>query len=621
MAGAMFVSCDDDFTRPPVIYPPTDNTTTNYTIEQVRDRYWPTVSATPKIIATSAATGDSMVFAGRVCSSDQTGNISRMIVVQSTDEAGNQVAVAFSVQNYSMYPLFPFGQEVTVKATGLSIGGYRGLLQFGSISGNEMTFMDADMLATHMVRRGIGLPEPAKVDTTVMSLEHIAQYKSDNDSVKMWQSRLIRVDGVTFEDAGSQYAPGTAAVNRYVKDANGNRLNVRCNNRSTWSEDTIPYGTGAVVGILSYYTPDFQLLMIDADGAIGFDNIAPEPEPVDDTKIVQDFNGSTKIPEGWSIYKLKGDKDWYVRDFNGNNYATVSGYKGTAPFDAWLVSPGLDMAKAQEKVLSFETQVNGYGATTSDFKVYALNNPDPAKATVKTELTVALPTAPASGYSSWVSSGEIDMSAFSGVVYIGFDYTATQDANYATWCVDNFAFGCKAQTSPDTPEPPAPAGNAIFTGLSDKLTQMPTDWVIENISLSEGLSKVWSWGTYNDLGYLKASAYIGSTAYAAESYAISPVIDLTGATGCQASFEHAARFQTTLRTLCGLCVREEGATAWTPLTITTWPEAGAWNYATCSGISLADFDGKKIQLAFKYGSSAAGADTWQIRNLTVTGNK
>ena len=95
-----------------------------------------------------------MIFVGRVCSSDETGNIYKNIVVQSKDSDGRQVAITFSVNAYDIYQSFPFGQEVAVYATGLNIGGYRGLLQFGAVSGSEMTFMAEDLFKEHVIRTG-----------------------------------------------------------------------------------------------------------------------------------------------------------------------------------------------------------------------------------------------------------------------------------------------------------------------------------------------------------------------------------------------------------------------------------------------------------------------------------
>ena len=125
----------------------------------------------------------------------------------------------------------------------------------------------------------------------------------------------------------------------------------------------------------------------------------------------------------------------------------MTGYKGTAPFDQWLVTPPVDMSKVTNKTLSFDTQVNGYGSTTTVFEVYVLTSSEVATAA----------TAPASGYSEWVASGDLDLSAFSGTIYIGFRYYATADANFATWCVDNVKLNA-GNGGGDTPEPPVIGG-------------------------------------------------------------------------------------------------------------------------------------------------------------------
>jgi hypothetical protein len=154
------------------------------------------------------------------------------------------------------------------------------------------------------------------------------------------------------------------------------------------------------------------------------------------TSIDEDFDASTNVPDGWSQVQVEGTKTWYVTTYNSNNYIAMTGYKGTAPFDSWLISPAINVGKLSDKTLSFDTQVNGYSSTTSVFEVYVLTSADPNTA-VKTQLNPVLAQAPASGYSSWAGSGDLDLSAFSGTIYIGFRYYATTDSNYATWCLDN----------------------------------------------------------------------------------------------------------------------------------------------------------------------------------------
>ena len=159
------------------------------------------------------------------------------------------------------------------------------------------------------------------------------------------------------------------------------------------------------------------------------------------TSLDENFDASTDIPAGWFQKQAAGDKAWYVRNFSENNYITMSDFKGTAPFDQWLLSPAIDMDKVSDKTLTFDTQVNGYGATTTTLKVYIVT--DPANLATATELKATFATAPAAGadgktkYSEWVKSGNVDLAKYKGKVYIAFRYQASKDANYATWCVDN----------------------------------------------------------------------------------------------------------------------------------------------------------------------------------------
>lgn len=222
-----------------------------------------------------------------------------------------------------------------------------------------------------------------------------------------------------------------------------------------------------------------------------------DPDPVTPvTSIDQNFDAGTSIPAGWTQMQIAGSKNWYIATFNSNNYAAMTGYKGTAPFDSWLMTPPVEIGKCADKTLTFDTQVNGYGSTTSVFEVYVLDNADPAKATVKTKLNASLATAPASGYSSWQESGKLDLSAYTGTIYIGFRYYATQDANYATWCLDNVKLNAGGQGGEDPDNPPTPSGDFkgdfnTFNGGEPKSSPYgtytnATGWTAENSIVLSG---------------------------------------------------------------------------------------------------------------------------------------
>ena len=470
-AGAMFSSCDDDFTRPPMIEPSGDETAANIGFADFKAQYWGNVEGTPATIGywetpgeytykmsngedTTVVyePGDSIIFRGRICSTDESGNIYKNIIVQNMgDDPQEQCAITFAVNKTKLYESFKYGQEVVVYATGLSIGGYRGLMQFGTVNGTNMSFMDEAVFIEH-VKTAPGLPDAKKVLISDATIEELNAGKSDPAFVQKWQSRLIRLSGVRFEEGGKATFAGAQTTNRNLLDANGNKIIVRTSAYADFASDRLPEGEGTVTAILSYFGSDWQLLLLNAASCEGFVN-------------------------------------------------------------------------------------NGGGDT------------------------------------------------------------------------------------PTPPTPPTPGTETeIASFLDASLTEMPADWTTEDVNLG-GLDAVWSWKVYNGNGYLNASAHKEGGAVASEAYCVSPVIDLTGVSDAAANFDHAAKFQTTLRTLCTICVREAGTTAWTKLAIPTWPEAGAWTFANSGNIDLSAYNGKKIQLAFLYGSTDKGADTWEIKNLKVTGKK
>lgn len=166
-------------------------------------------------------------------------------------------------------------------------------------------------------------------------------------------------------------------------------------------------------------------------------------------------------------------------------------------------------------------------------------------------------------------------------------------------------------SNPDTPQP---SGSTIYEGL----VANADDWSFDNVTKPEAASYIWSWKEYNGSGYLNASCFISGTAYASEAYAYTTV-DLTGKTEATLTFDHAAKFQTTLKQECALMVREFGKSTWTKHYIPTWPDAGAWTFVSSGEISLSAYAGKKIEIGFKYGSTDSGADTWEIKNFIITG--
>ena len=263
---------------------------------------------------------------------------------------------------------------------------------------------------------------------------------------------------LTFTTQIAAYTSSTTQFEVYVLNSNDPRaatIKVKLNPNlaspsptSTYSEvtpsgdiDLSQWADGVYyIGFRYYATADVNYATWCLDN-VRFGE--PSAQPADEAVLTLDEGFDESLPKGWHKATVSGDKQWYQTVFAENGYAAMSGYKGTQPpFDAWLITPALDIKNAASKVFNFRTEVNGYGSTTTKFEVYVLNSVDPSAATFKVKLNPVLATAPENGYSEWAESGDIDLSQWAdGIYYIGFRYYATQDNDYATWCLDDVRFG------------------------------------------------------------------------------------------------------------------------------------------------------------------------------------
>ena len=160
---------------------------------------------------------------------------------------------------------------------------------------------------------------------------------------------------------------------------------------------------------------------------------------------------------------------------------------------------------------------------------------------------------------------------------------------------------------------------AIYT--NDMTTQ--GDLLIEQGELPEGLSFVWNFGAQYGA---KASSYVGGKNYEVESYLVTPTIDLTNIQKATLSFDQCInKFFTNVNEEATLWVREVTASTrakavseWTQITI-SYPEitTGNWSAFETQNVDLSAYDGKQIQIGFKYVGNPAGAGTWEIKNVKV----
>ena len=146
----------------------------------------------------------------------------------------------------------------------------------------------------------------------------------------------------------------------------------------------------------------------------------------------------------------------------------------------------------------------------------------------------------------------------------------------------------------------------------------------QDVTLSEGLKSVWK--TDATFGW-KASAHVGNSDFASESWIVSPEINLTKAVKPVFVCEMALNFLNGNNRADFINVKisenytDDVKTAtWTDLTVPNWPAGNNWNFVKSGNIDLSAYAGKKVRIAFEYKSTDACAPVFELKNLKITGD-
>ena len=165
---------------------------------------------------------------------------------------------------------------------------------------------------------------------------------------------------------------------------------------------------------------------------------------------------------------------------------------------------------------------------------------------------------------------------------------------------------------------PEPTEKVLFESSFDKGDAAGFEF--KDVELG-GLTYVWKADTK---GYLKASAYADKVNHVAESWAVSPAIDLTGETQATLTFRHALNFLNSSTASDHIKVfastdysGDVAAATWTELAIATYPSGTSWAFVDAGDIDLTAYCGKKVYIAYKYVSTTDAAPTWEVDNMKV----
>lgn len=260
------------------------------------------------------------------------------------------------------------GDSVLVNVKGLWLGDYGNFIQMGSKpytddSGNiRVSGFNMD---SHISKISTG-------HATVPVKATIQQIKS-----AAWLGRLVKLEDVQFDDdqlgrswADAQADP-PAAANRDLVDCSGKSILVRTSGYASFAGEIIPDGKGSIVGIVTVFNSDYQLVVRDysevqmTGNRCGF---VPQPQGSPVESLSENFekfaDNATIYINGWQNLATAGGRLWLAKVFSGNSYAQATGYNSQLNnMVTWLVTNPVNLST--QKVLSLET-AKAYWAHTGD---------------------------------------------------------------------------------------------------------------------------------------------------------------------------------------------------------------------------------------------------------------
>ncbi len=336
-------------------------------------------------------------------------------------DATGGIAITLDKDSYN---ILEAGMEVIVGGTGIQLKKFNGLHQFGNLKLETGYLVSKDNVVTPKV---VTLAD-------VLAGKYIGE--------------LVEIKDVEFEKAGT--FNGTSG-NNTLTDCTS-KATVYTRSACTFAAEALPAGNGSFVGVVSVYNTPQLLVRTPSDLVMTGERCGGSSTEVNtnvcgDTNtpqntIIEMFNDAVVNQsfekEGWRNVMVQGDRNWSGKEFNSNKYIQATAHNAAAgTYETWLITPPMDVTNAANKTLSFKT-AQAYWKESTTFEVFVLKCENGA--TTQTKLSPVLATSTTANY-EFVSSGDVDLSQFTGIIHIGFKYVAEGGAsNSTTWCIDDVEF-------------------------------------------------------------------------------------------------------------------------------------------------------------------------------------
>lgn len=313
---------------------------------------------------------------GIVTGNDLGGNLYNQICLQ--DKTGG---ILVCIGKSGLYGELPVGQQVLIDCKGLYIGGYGKQAELGGVytktDKGSQSIGKVDRYVWEKHYKIIGEADEAKAEAMV---EVFDQTKiKDADYLKSCSGKLMRIEGVTFADAGKKVFAAEAdkdkanCVNCEFAGISTNNLVVRTSAYAKFANALLPEGIQTVTGIFTRYYNEkknydtWQILIRTIDDVQLLKGTEQCPYTVEEAlKLINDgkTTGAMVYTEGVICSEPKvnvqyGDAEFYISvdgkgmnaDGTGDPAKTIKVYRNHYLNNEKYTDANKDLIKKGQKVV------------------------------------------------------------------------------------------------------------------------------------------------------------------------------------------------------------------------------------------------------------------------------
>ena len=385
------------------------------------------------------------VIVGQVISSDEGGNIYKELYIQDATSG-----ITIRIDGSVLYTSFQLGQQIAINCDDLVLGSYGQRIQLG-IESVYNGSPSAGQIPLPIMKNHVTLGTISEIVPKVITIAEA------NSKLNEYAGMYIRIEQIQVarSSKGKSYAIENKTTNRYFSTCkNGTDIILRTSGYADFQTKILPNGLGNIEATLTRFRDTPQLVinspkdmkdftgntvdLPNCDGPSQGGNTPPLVDAVNET-----FDGTKYAPvliDGWNVIIETGTKGWMYNEYTTNTYANISVYKAGEARKSWLITPLLNVDKASNKVISFDSRSEFL--ETATLKVYVSSNYDGSKAPSEftwTEIHPTIGTGSSSSYGDWTPSGNQDISSYGNVV-VAFVYEGEEGSANGGFSIDNFKF-------------------------------------------------------------------------------------------------------------------------------------------------------------------------------------